>query len=96
MPSVSSTLTAIVALLGAVGASPVELQKRKAFSIAQVQRKTFLKNGAQSMAKTLRKYGAKVPENILAAAAAGPNNGTAPAVPADDYDSLYVIPSVSA
>ncbi|KAF2194427.1 acid protease [Zopfia rhizophila CBS 207.26] len=90
MPSFAS-LTAVLAFLGVVGATPVELQKRKAFSIGQVERKTYIKNGAKSVAKTLRKYGAKVPQNILNAANAGPN-GSAPAVPADQYDSLYLSP----
>lgn len=93
MPSLTSSITALVALVGLVGASPVELEKRRTFSIDQVQRKIFEKNGARSTVKTLRKFGAKVPENLLAAAAAGPNGtGTAEAVPGDQYDSLYLSP----
>ncbi|ORY13823.1 aspartic peptidase domain-containing protein [Clohesyomyces aquaticus] len=90
MPSITS-LTAIVALLGLVAASPVDIEKRKTFTLAQVERKQFLKNGAASKAKTFRKFGLAVPDNVLAAAAAGPT-GSAPAVPADQYDSLYLSP----
>ncbi|KAF2787683.1 acid protease [Melanomma pulvis-pyrius CBS 109.77] len=90
MPSIAS-LTAALAFAGAVVANPIELQKRKAFSIHQEERTTFAKNGAQSRVNTLRKFSKPVPANILAAAAAGPT-GTAPAVPGDAYDSLYLSP----
>jgi hypothetical protein len=90
MPSIGSCITALVAFLAIVDASPVELQKRR-FSLNQVHRKFVLRNGAEQRAKTLRKYGHKVPANILKAAKlAAPTNGTAPAVPVDEYDSLYV------
>lgn len=90
MPSIASTFTAALAFLSVVGASPVEIQKRKAFSLKQVERKTYLKNGPNQIAKTLRKYGAKVPAYILSAAEAraANNTGTAPAKPGDEYDSL--------
>ncbi|KAF1995606.1 acid protease [Amniculicola lignicola CBS 123094] len=92
MPSISSCITALVAFLAIVDASPVELQKRR-FSLNQVHRKFVLRNGAEQRAKTLRKYGHKVPANILKAARlAAPTNGTAPAVPVDEYDSLYLTP----
>ncbi|KAF2466381.1 Asp-domain-containing protein [Lindgomyces ingoldianus] len=90
MPSLAS-LTAIIALLGLVAASPVDIQKRKTFTVSQVERKQFIKNGAAQTAKTFRKFGVKVPAHILAAAAAGPN-GTVAAVPSDAYDSLYLSP----
>ena len=90
MPSLAS-ITAALAFFGVVGASPVELQKRKAFSIDQVERATYIKNGPKQVAKTLRKFGKTVPENIVRAAAAGPN-GSAAAVPGDAYDSLYLSP----
>lgn len=100
MPSFTY-LTAALALASTVSATPVELHKRKAFTIEQVERKTFVKNGPVQVAKTLRKYGKAVPAHILKAAELGPNNdvltaaaenGTAPAVPADQYDSLYLSP----
>lgn len=88
MPSIA-TLTAALAFVGAVAANPIE--KRKTFSVHQVERGVFAKNGAQSKVNTLRKFGKAVPDHVLAAAAAGPS-GTAPAVPSDDYDSSYLSP----
>lgn len=104
MPSILSTFTAALAFFAIVDASPVEIQKRKAFSVNQVKRKSYIKNGPKEFAKTLRKFGAKVPTHILDAATARTNgiaatqaavNGSAPAVPADEYDSLYVYCYVS-
>lgn len=100
MPSFAS-LTAVLALVSAISATPVELHRRTTFSIKQVERKTFLKNGPLSVAKTLRKFGKPVPAHIQKAADLGPSedtvaaaaaNGTAPAVPGDQYDSLYLSP----
>lgn len=102
MPSFT-TLTAALALAGSVVATPVDLRKRE-FSIEQVARKTYLKNGPATIAKTFRKFGKTVPEYILKAAEIGPSdsdlsieavdgqNGTAPAAPGDEYDSLYLTP----
>jgi hypothetical protein len=90
MPSIAA-LTAVLAFVGAVAATPIELQKRKAFSVHQELRSTFAKNGALSKVQTFRKYNKAVPANVLAAAAAGPT-GTAPAVPSDEYDSSYLSP----
>ncbi|KAF2265138.1 acid protease [Lojkania enalia] len=95
MPSVLGALTATIGFLSVVGATPVQLEKRKAFSIKQVERTKYIKNGAQQKVKTLRKFGVKVPEQLLAASSTGPNdslNGSVPAVPVDDYDSLYLTP----
>ncbi|KAI8932808.1 hypothetical protein NX059_010294 [Plenodomus lindquistii] len=101
MPSIVS-LTAALALVGAVVASPVE--KRSAFSVEQVKHTTFLKNGPAQKVKTLRKYGKPVPQSLLAAAnsraavadevtaAAAPGQGSDPAVPSDQYDSSYLSP----
>jgi len=101
MPSFA-TFTAALALAATVSASPVE--KRKGFSIHQVERKVFAKNGPRTIVKTLRKYGKPVPEHILKAAEIGPSdvilsassaqasNGSDPAVPGDVYDSLYLSP----
>lgn len=100
MPSLASLTTAL-ALSTAALATPVQLNKRATFSIEQVERTTVLKNGPQQMVKTLRKFGKHVPQNLLDAAAARENeatfsvadvNGSAPAVPADQYDSLYLSP----
>ena len=88
MPSFA-TLTAALALTATVIAGPVE--RRKAFTVDQVHKKTFAKNGAASVAKTFRKFGKAVPENIVAAAAAGPS-GTVAAGPSDAYDSSYLSP----
>lgn len=100
MPSIVS-LTAALALLGAVAASPVE--KRSAFSVKQVPHTTYLKNGPAQKVKTLRKYGKPVPRSLLAAAesraavveaftAAAADSGSDPAVPSDQYDSSYLSP----
>lgn len=92
MPSLFSTVTAAVALSGIVAATPIELSKPKQhFTLDQVERTQFLRNGALSKVKTFRKYGAKVPDALLRAALAGPS-GSAPAVPGDQYDSLYLTP----
>ena len=96
MPSFTS-LAAALALAGAVIATPVQLEKRKAFSIEQVHRTTYLKNGPAQVAKTLRKYGKVVPENVIAAAennaaVSAADTGSEPAVPGDQYDSLYLSP----
>lgn len=99
MPSFA-TLTAALALTGAAIANPV-LNKRS-FTVEQVERKTFLKNGPVQVIKTLRKFGKAIPEHIQRAADIGPSeselsaladNGTAPAVPGDAYDSLYLSPA---
>ncbi|CAI6336487.1 unnamed protein product [Periconia digitata] len=102
MPSFTA-FTAALALVSSAVASPVELRKRE-FSIEQVARKTYLKNGPATVAKTYRKFGKAVPEYILKAAELGPSddvmsvqaadgeNGTAPATPGDEYDSLYLTP----
>jgi len=89
MPSISSTLTAAAVLLGAATANPI-IAKRS-FSINQVERGVFLRNGAQQVAKTYRKYGVPVPDHVQSAAAAAVT-GSAPANPGDEYDSLYLSP----
>jgi aspergillopepsin I len=89
MPSISSTLTAAAVLLGVASANPI-IAKRS-FSIDQVERGVFLRNGAQQRAKTYRKYGAPVPDHVQSAAAAAVT-GSAPANPGDEYDSLYLSP----
>lgn len=56
------------------------------------------KTGPQQVAKTLRKFGKTVPDNILAAVdnaasvQAASDTGTDPAVPSDQYDSSYLSP----
>ena len=99
MPSFAS-LTAVLALTTtAVVAGPID--HRKGFSVEQVQKKIFAKNGPKTIVKTLRKYGKPVPAHILKAAEIGPSddvlsvssaNGSEPAVPGDEYDSLYLSP----
>ncbi|PSN75003.1 aspartic protease PEP1 [Corynespora cassiicola Philippines] len=102
MPSYT-LLTAAVALAGAAVASPVDIRKRETFSISQVARKTYLKNGPEQVAKTLRKFGKPVPDHILAAATnraaaadlatiSSDDNSSVPAVPGDEYDTLYLSP----
>lgn len=97
MPSFSF-LTAALAFSGAVIASPVELEKRKAFTVEQVQRRMYFKNGPAEIIKTLRKYGKSVPQHLIDAAEsnsqvqAASSTGTVPATPNDQYDSAYLCP----
>src|SRR3954454_9723344 len=91
MPSFAS-VAALVAFLGVVGAAPVEeLQKRNTFTISQVERTKFVRNGPASIVKTYRKFGKVAPTALIQAAAAGPN-GTVTATPEDAYDSEYLCP----
>jgi hypothetical protein len=98
MPSFAS-LTAALALSGAAVASPLLVEKR-GFTVEQVERKVFIKNGPAEIIKTLRKFGKTIPEHIQKAADIGPqqddvsilSNGSVPAVPGDAYDSLYLSP----
>ncbi|KAF1833104.1 aspartic protease PEP1 [Decorospora gaudefroyi] len=96
-------LTAALALAGAVFASPIQLDKRSAFSIEQVPRSRYLKNGPQQRVRALRKHGKAVPAELLKAATlranmssgvvtAATGKGTVPAVPEDEYDSAYLSP----
>ena len=98
MPSFAH-LTAALALTGTALATPVQVNKRETFSVKQVERGTYLKNGPEQKVKTLRKYGKPVPQSLLDAAENRANvftvtavNGSAPAVPGDEYDSLYLSP----
>ncbi|CAO2652602.1 Nn.00g008850.m01.CDS01 [Neocucurbitaria sp. VM-36] len=98
MPSFAH-LTAALALTGTALATPVQINKRETFTVEQVQRGTYLKNGPEQKVKTLRKYGKPVPQSLLDAAENRANvftvtavNGSAPAVPGDEYDSLYLSP----
>ncbi|KAH7389914.1 aspartic protease PEP1 [Pyrenochaeta sp. MPI-SDFR-AT-0127] len=95
-------LTAALALSGTALSTPVQLNKRGTFSVQQVERTTYLKNGPEQKVKALRKYGKAVPQSLLAAAENRASaadvfsiesvNGSAPAVPGDEYDSLYLSP----
>jgi len=103
MPSLTYLAVALAAST-AVVANPIQLEKRKAFTVQQVERATFIKNGPEQMIKTLRKYGKPVPQNLIDAAAAyksgeavqaddsAGDSGSAPAVPGDQYDSSYLSP----
>ncbi|OCL12884.1 Asp-domain-containing protein [Glonium stellatum] len=91
MPSLRS-MTAALAFLGAVQASPVDLlEKRKTFSVAQVEKGKYYKNGAIAIAKTFQKYNKEVPA-VVAAAAAAAATGEVSATPDDAYDSEYLTP----
>lgn len=102
MPSIAY-LTAALAFASTVVATPVQIDKRSSFSVEQVHRTTYLKNGPAQKVKTLRKYGQPVPKSLLAAAeareasvdafaAAAAASGSEPAVPSDEYDSSYLSP----
>lgn len=98
MPSFTH-LTAALAFASTAIATPVQIDKRSTFSVQQVERTTYLKNGPEQKVKALRKYGKAVPQSLLDAAENRANvfsvtavNGSAPAVPGDEYDSLYLSP----
>ncbi|KAH8728184.1 aspartic peptidase domain-containing protein [Phaeosphaeriaceae sp. PMI808] len=95
MPSLFHLTTAL-ALTTSVIATPVQLQKRE-FSVNQVAKGTFRKNGPQQTIKTLRKYGKPVPQSLIDAAANSEvfsisDQGSAPATPGDSFDSSYLSP----
>lgn len=94
MPSLTH-LAAALALASTALSNPIALENRKAFTIDQVSRTLQHKNGPKQLAKTYRKYGAAVPENVLAASQtvqAAADAGSAPAEPNDEYDSAYLSP----
>ena len=100
MPSIA-LITAALALAGSGLATPVDIRKRE-FTVEQIERKTFLKNGPASVVKTFKKFNKTVPDHILQAAQRGPSqdavtvadagSGSAAAAPEDAYDSLYLTP----
>lgn len=103
MPSLVSFTAALALLGGAAVSSPIE-KPSSAFSVQQVQRSVFLKNGPALKVKTLEKFGKPVPQSLRDAAAtraadaetisssAVDDNGSDPAVPSDQYDSSYLSP----
>jgi aspergillopepsin I len=101
MPSFG-ILTAALALASTVAASPVQINKGSSFSVEQVPKSTYLKNGPEQKMKTLRKYGKAVPQTLINAAenrarvgaakfTTASTDGSAPAIPSS-YDSLYLSP----
>lgn len=91
MPSFTSMAVAFVALLEMAAANPVNLlEKRKTFTVHQVEKGKVLRSLPIDMAKTYAKFGKEVPTHIQAAAAAV--SGSVTAIPEDAYDSLYLSP----
>jgi aspergillopepsin I len=75
--------------------------KGNSFSVEQVPRSTYLKNGPEQKIKALRKHGKAVPQSLVEAAqnrasntvvAAAAASGSVPAAPNDAYDSAYLSP----
>jgi aspergillopepsin I len=100
MPSFAQ-LTAALAFASTVVATPVQLNKGTSFSVEQVPRSTYLKNGPEQKIKALRKHGKAVPQSLIEAAqnrasntvvAAAAASGSVPATPNDEYDSAYLSP----
>ncbi|CAA9960985.1 Aspartic protease pepB [Pyrenophora teres f. maculata] len=94
-------ITAILVFTGAVVASPVEIDKRSAFTVEQVPGSTYHKNGPEQIIKALRKYGKKVPAYLIKAAedtasnaviSTAAVNGVAPATSEDALDTSYLTP----
>lgn len=95
MSPASTLFIAALAFLSTIEASPViGLQKRKAFSLHQVERKKFLRNGPKQLAKDLAKYNVQAPARVMVSSLTVSNkvNGSAPAVPADAWDTYYLTP----
>ncbi|RMZ68651.1 aspartic endopeptidase pep1 [Pyrenophora seminiperda CCB06] len=76
-------------------------EKREAFSVKQVERSTYLKNGPAQIIKTLRKHGKEVPTHLVKAAEDRASNtvvnaaaasGAVSANPSDQYDVSYLSP----
>jgi len=83
---------AFVALLQLASANPVNLlEKRKSFTIHQVEKGKVARILPVDMARTYAKFGKEVPSHIAAAAAAAVS-GSVAAIPEDAYDSLYLSP----
>ncbi|KAL9087783.1 MAG: hypothetical protein Q9159_003466 [Coniocarpon cinnabarinum] len=83
---------AIAALAGLAAAGPIEIEKRATrFTVNQESTgMKQVKSGANAYAKALGKFGAPVPDNVQAAAAAQAT-GSVPANP-DDNDVQYTSP----
>ncbi len=78
-----------------------DADKGTSFSVEQVPRSTYLKNGPEQKIKALRKHGKAVPQSLIEAAqnrasntvvAAAAASGSVPATPNDEYDSAYLSP----
>ncbi|KAF4302444.1 putative aspartic endopeptidase pep1 protein [Botryosphaeria dothidea] len=81
---------AFVALCGLSAATPIE-KRGKTFTLEQVHRGNFTKNGPSQVVKTFNKFGKAAPVEAVAAAAAA-STGTVTTTPGDEYDSLYLTP----
>lgn len=88
----------ILALAVSTFAAPTETPKTT-FSVKQVKNEQHVPNGPLAMAKTLKKFGKEVPQNIKdaiarhrLAARAGTETGTVTATPEDAFDSEYLAP----
>jgi hypothetical protein len=83
---------ALLALLQVTAASPVDLlEKRKSFTVHQVEKGKVARILPLDIAKTYAKFNAEAPDVVKAAAAAAVT-GSVAAVPEDAYDSLYLSP----
>lgn len=88
----------ILALAISAFAAPTAEPKGK-FSVRQVKNEKHVANGPLAMAKTFKKFGKDVPQNIKdaiarhrLAARAGTETGTVTATPEDAFDSEYLAP----
>lgn len=92
-----ASILAFAGLAGLAVSSPMEqLDKRRTqkFTLNQAATgRTKLRSGPIEVAKTLKKFGAAVPEHVqaAAAAAAGSQEGSVTATP-EEYDSEYLCP----
>jgi aspergillopepsin I len=78
------------------------VDKGTSFSVEQVPRSLYLKNGPEQKIKALRKHGKAIPQSLVEAAqnrasntvvaAAAAASGSVPAAPNDEYDSAYLSP----
>jgi len=88
----------IIALAISAFAAPTP-EPEASFSVKQVRNEKHTPNGPLAMAKTLRKFGKEVPQNIKDAITrhrmtkrAGTESGSATTTPEDAYDSEYLTP----
>src|SRR3954470_7415205 len=89
MHFLGSFVAAVATIASLANAAPApSVEKRGVAKIVQKVNPTFQRHGPKAYAAALSKYGATVPQNVLAAAA---GTGTVAANP-EEYDSEYLCP----
>lgn len=88
----------MLALAASAFAAPTP-EAKASFSVKQVRNEKFVPNGPLAMAKTFKKFGKEIPQNIKDAITrhqvskrAGSESGSVTTTPEDAYDSEYLTP----